>query len=97
MTHKRWINGIPYITVESYAIRTNRKQETIRKLIRKGNSVRKLQAIKLNRFLLIPESEVYDFPFVEPGKVGPIIRYHQYRKDGGLDVLSIPLNMRENG
>ena len=91
--HIRFIDGIPHITVESFALRTNRQQETIRKLIRNGNAIRRLTAVKYNSYYLIPESELYDYPFVEPGKVGLEIRYHQYRKDGGLDFLTIPLQV----
>ena len=90
--HRYIIDNIPYITVESFAIRVNRKQETIRKLIRNGNSMRKLKAIKHRYYYLIPESELYDFPFVEPGRVGLEIHYHQYRKDGGLDLLVLPVD-----
>ena len=92
--HRQVIDGISYITVESFAIRVGRKQETIRKLIRVGNSIRKLRAIKHNNYYyLIPESEIYDYPFVEPGAVGSEIHYHRYRKDGGLDVLTAPLDI----
>ena len=93
--HHRYINDIPYITVESFAERTNRKQETIRKLIRKGNAIRKLQAIKYSGYYMIPESELYDFPFVEPGRVGLVVKYHRYRKDGGLDLLEVPLYAKQ--
>lgn len=91
--HIYYIDNIPYITVESFAIRTNRKQETIRKLVRQGNAIRKLKAIKLRNYLLIPESEIYDYPFVEPGKIGKEIHYHRYKKDGGIELLVIPLHM----
>ena len=83
-----FLNGIQYITVEEFANRTHRKQETIRKLIRKGNCLRRIIALKHHGYYLIPESEVYQYPFVEPGTKSTYIRYHQYCRDGSLAILT---------
>lgn len=95
--HRYVIRDVPFITVESFALRTYRKEATIRKLIREGNAIRKIQAIKQGNYWLIPESEIYDYPFVEPGKVGnkltSVVRYHKYNKDGSISMLTIPIHI----
>ena len=83
-----FLNGIQHITVEEFAKRTHRKQETIRKLIRKGNCWRRITALKHHGYYLIPESEVYQYPFVEPGTKTTHIRYHRYNRDGSLAILT---------
>ena len=90
------LNGVSYITVEVFAARTCRKQETIRKLIRKGNCLRSIKAIKHHGYYLIPESEVNEYPFVEPGAKGKFVRYHTYNRDGSLAVKTAEIIRHTN-
>ena len=85
------LNGVHYVTVETYANLTHRSQEQIRRLIRNGNTIRRLLAIKQTNHYLIPIDEVFDYPFVEPGRIGKIIKYHRYNRDGTLSLLDLPV------
>ena len=87
--HIHVVSGVKYITVRNFAQYTNRKEEQIRRLIRQGNSIRRLSAFKHHGFYLIPITELYEYPFVEPGRYGATIKYHRYNRDGSISLLSI--------
>lgn len=62
------IEGIKYISVKEMAIITNKSDQTIYTLISKGNSVRKMNHIKIGTKVLIPYTEVIEFPFTWAGR-----------------------------
>jgi len=51
------------ISVKDFSILTRRSVVTIYKLIREGNRIRKLKAIKVCHSVFIPISEVLEYPF----------------------------------
>lgn len=57
------INGKSYYTVKQFADITNRTEQTIRKYITYGNKIRRLKALKVGHTLLVPTSELTDYPF----------------------------------
>jgi hypothetical protein len=63
-------NGHEYYEVKTFAYLKNKTTQTIYRLIDKGNSVRKLKAIRVCGKPLIPIEELTDFPFVAPGPKG---------------------------
>ena len=82
---------IKFVTVDTFAKVTNRKPEQIRRLIRNGNTIRRLNAMKINNyFYLIPYTEIFEYPFVEPGRTGNKIKYHRYNEDGTISLMEIP-------
>ena len=62
------MNNTKYVTVNQMASLTNRSGQMIYNLIKKGNSIRKMQSIKIGSSLLIPLKELESFPFTLPGK-----------------------------
>lgn len=73
-----------YFTVEQFANKTNRTTQTIYHLIRNGNCIRKLKSIKLgSSTVLIPVSELTEFPFTTTGRNAKYSVYH-YDKNGNI-------------
>jgi len=62
------INDKEYVTVNQMAAITNRSGQTVYNLVKRGNSIRKMKSIKIGMSLLIPLSELEEFPFTLPGK-----------------------------
>lgn len=52
-----------YITVYEFARKSKRQPSNIFRLIKAGNQFRKLKAKKGENELMIPETELYEFPF----------------------------------
>lgn len=52
-----------YLSVQEFAGEVQRFPNQIYNLITKGNSIRKLEALKIKDKWMIPESEVHEFPF----------------------------------
>lgn len=62
------INGEEYYTVAQFSDITRKSEQSIYILIRKGNSIRKLDAIYIDGKPLIKKSELTHFPFTGPGR-----------------------------
>ena len=62
------INGERYFTVKSFAIATNRSEQSVRFLMSYGNRLRKLKVEYKMGKPLIPYSELTEFPFTLPGR-----------------------------
>ncbi len=75
------VKNIEYYTVSQFANLTNKSQQTIRRLIIKGNKVRKLEALKVNQTVLIPISELTAYPFTICGRSYQI---YYYDKEGKI-------------
>lgn len=71
------IDGIRYVTVPDASSFWNKSITHVRHLIEHGNSVRKLKADKFGKHYMIPETELYEFPFVKQGynKSGDVYKY----------------------
>ena len=66
--HSININGVEYFTVKQLARLTNKEEANIRRLIGEGNRVRKMESKKLCGKPFIPVEELFEFPFVYPGR-----------------------------
>jgi len=71
------------MTVNQMASITNKSAQTIYSLIRKGNSVRKMESRKIADRLLIPLSELTEFPFTGCGTASATHVYH-YNNEGRI-------------
>ncbi len=80
------VNGVNYYSVYAFAELTNKSEQTIRRYIIKGNKIRKLESIKINQAILIPISELTQFPFTVCGRSNEI--YH-YNSDGKISEGAI--------
>lgn len=71
------IDGIRYVTVPDASSFWNKSITHVRHLIEHGNSVRKLKAERFGKHYMIPETELYEFPFVKQGynKSGDVYKY----------------------
>ena len=69
------LNGNDYFTVKQFALLTNRTHQSIRHLIRHGNSIRKLDAIKIGSSIFIPISELTNYPFKACGRGNDVYHY----------------------
>jgi len=70
------INGDEYITVKNMSRIVNKSDQTIYHLINKGNVIRKMKCIKIEEKVLIPYSEVVEFPFTYAGHNAKENTYH---------------------
>lgn len=70
------INGKKYYQVKQFAMLTNRTTQSVYKLIKKGNSIRKLKIFYLGDKPYIPMEEVTEFPFISPGPYSENNVYH---------------------
>ena len=73
------INSTEYYSVTDFARLTNKSEQTIRRYIIKGNKIRTLDAIKIRQSILIPITELTEFPFTVCGRSNEV--YH-YNNDG---------------
>ena len=76
------INGERYFTVKSFAIATNRSEQSVRFLMSYGNRLRKLKVDYKMGKPLIPYSELTEFPFTMPGR-NSVDVYH-YDETGSI-------------
>lgn len=58
-----------YLTVHQFAKRVDRFPNYIYKLLKHGNSERKLKSKFLNKLTMIPVEEVWEFPFTSGDKL----------------------------
>ena len=70
-----------YYTVSQMAALTNRSDQCIYKLVKMGNSVRKMFCLKIVGRVLIPVSELTQFPFTPVGVKSNSKIYH-YDEEG---------------
>ena len=78
------IQGTEYVTVSQMASLTNRSDQTIYALIKRGNKIRKMKSIKIVDRVLIPLSEYREYPFTYAGRNCQDIPYH-YNEDGTIN------------
>lgn len=72
-----------YFTVKQMATMTNKSDQMIYTLIKTGNAVRKMKFRKIADRVLIPCSELLDFPFTYAGFNAKENIYH-YNKEGKI-------------
>lgn len=77
------INGKAFWTVNQFAFLTNRSDQSVYALINKGNTIRRLQAIKVANRILIPAEELEEFPFTPIGAGAKEKPYH-YNEEGEM-------------
>jgi len=65
------IDGTDYWLVTQFSKLTNRSSVSIRALVNRGNRIRKLKAIRINDSVFIEAQELFEYPFVLPGKPAP--------------------------
>jgi len=78
------IDGIRYVSVPDASQFWNKSITQVRYLIQHGNSRRKLQAARFGKHYMIPEDELYNFPFVRQGNGSRTGEIYNYTKDGEL-------------
>lgn len=74
------VEGIEYYTVAGFAIMVNKSEQTIRRYVNKGNKIRKLNAIKVNKTVLIPVTELTKYPFTICGRSYEVYYYNSNGK-----------------
>jgi hypothetical protein len=62
------VDGEEFLTVSQMAVITNRSAQTIYTLVKKGNVIRKMKSKKIIDRVLIPITEVEEFPFTNTGR-----------------------------
>lgn len=77
------IDGKKYITVTQFAVLTNRSDQSVYKLIKQGNTIRKLRCLRIAGRVLIPMTEISDFPFTGVG-ANSVERQYNYIKEGEI-------------
>lgn len=76
------INGVDCYTIKQFAQLTNKTSATIYTLIKKGNKIRKLKSVRVDKYhVFVPISELTDFPFTCPGPNRDNSEYH-YDEEG---------------
>ena len=75
------VGGEEYYTVSQMAALTNRSDQCVYKLVRAGNSVRRMHCLKVVGRVLIPVSELTEYPFTPVGIKSNSKIYH-YSKEG---------------
>jgi hypothetical protein len=74
-----------YYTVTQMALLTNRTEQTIYALVQRGNSIRKMECIKIAGRTLIPVTELTAFPFTFSGPNAKNNVYH-YDAKGNMKI-----------
>ena len=82
-----------YYTVKQFANLTNHSEQSIRVLIYKGNSLRKLRVNNMLGRPLIYTSELTDFPFTTPGRSRVV---YFYDNEGNIDRTEDIDDVKEN-
>ncbi len=97
MINPETIDGVDYYTVAQLSIITNKTTQAIYKLIHYGNSIRHMRRITMFGRMLIPATELTDFPFTGMGRNAHLTIYH-YNKEGEQieEVNSNPTPKLEN-
>ena len=77
------INGVMCYHVKQFAALTNRTTQSVYGLIRKGNSIRKLRVIYIERKPYVEAKELVEFPFTPSGPLSEKNIYH-YNNQGDI-------------
>jgi len=77
-SNKVKIDGIDCYSVHTFALLTERSEQTIRLLINKGNRLASLKARKVEDNWYIPCTELTDFPFCYPGRSMYVDRFDEH-------------------
>lgn len=93
------IDGVDYIHIQKFVDLIDRSQQSTRRLIRDGNTSRRLKALRDRSRLLIAITEIVGYPFVNHGRQvagHDIYHYVPYdlndqkvnvcKEDGSLDI-----------
>jgi len=75
LSRKISVDGVEYYKVSTFAKLTKRSEQSVRLLVNSGNRLRKLKHIKIARSLLIPATELTDYPFCLVGISRRIVRF----------------------
>lgn len=70
------VGEVEYFTIGQMASMTNKSEQTIYGLIKKGNSIRKMRSIRITNRVLIPIAELMEFPFTYAGPNAKENIYH---------------------
>jgi hypothetical protein len=71
------VDNIDYYDVHTFAELTKRSEQSVRLLIGKGNRlIEHLKSIKIGSTLLVPRTELMDFPFCCAGRSKLVVRFH---------------------
>ena len=70
------VGGKNYFSIQQMASITNKSDQTIYGLISRGNAIRKMEHIKILDRILIPCSELTQFPFTYAGSNPKENTYH---------------------
>ncbi len=83
------IQGIPMVHIADFAYALNRSVTSTRRLVEKGNSIRKLKAMRDRSRLMIPVVEMTGYPFVAsgPGKEKRIFHYKPFKTEGASESV----------
>ena len=76
------VDGKQVFTIRQFSAIIEKSDQTVLSLINKGNKVRKLKVVRVERTPFVLASELTDFPFTCSGKGDDI--YH-YNKEGAID------------
>ena len=71
------VGGKPYYTLKRFAELTKRSEQAIRLLIIKGNRLATLGSVKIGRSILIPCSELTEFPFCCSGRSKSVLHFNE--------------------
>lgn len=77
------VGGKKYFTVSQMAAIINRSTQTVYALVSKGNIIRKMKSIKIADRVLIPVSELTQFPFTSCGMNNKETVYY-YNSEGRI-------------
>lgn len=76
--------GIAFIHIADFAYALNRSVTSTRRLVERGNRIRKLKAMRDRSRLMIPVTEMTGYPFVSsgPGKEKKVFHYIPVKAEG---------------
>jgi len=72
-----------YYTIQQMSLLIKKTDQTVYSLIKRGNAIRKMKNLKLMNRILIPCSELIQFPFTYPGTNAKNNIYH-YNAQGKI-------------
>jgi hypothetical protein len=98
------IQGQDCWTIQQFAKLTKRRASTIRGYIAVGNTIRKINTIRVGGKPFIPVREVFEYPFIvsgRPGTYGKMVCRYKLVKDedtGSLTLLeeTLPYKDKDN-
>ncbi len=81
--------SIELIHIADFAYALNRSVTSTRRLVEKGNSIRKMKALRDKSRLMIPVAEMKGYPFVAsgPGKDKRIFHYKEIKAEGATNAV----------